>query len=303
MTAKKRINALCNWQTQYHAARFETTDDRLVIQIRKLVETFAQKQPKRVIAVAGPSGCGRLTFACHAWRLSRKRSLPVVIEADDLRVTQLERRIRCLTSEDLVIVRNLERSSPELVCFLGALSPDPTGPYILCTYSAPLPCPCPLNNFNHFEIQALRKRSADIWYLASTLAAKKSPLGFSPCARQSLTEYCWPGEYPELANCVCYCLWQARYEGRSIVEAEDVASFIDAEQPPNYWIYADLASSNFATLVEDKGLRGFMQEIEAFFIAAAMGKNQGNLSQAASALKLPVSTLSDRMRLLGSSLG
>lgn len=132
----------------------------------------------------------------------------------------------------------------------------------------------------------LRERKEDIPLFVEYFLNKYNKMlnkrvkGFEPEAMQLLMNYSWPGNVRELQNLI----------ERVVVLSKDA---IIAKQDLPMWQLLP-KSQNFS-----KSLKEMTEDFEIKTIQLALSENQGNLSQAAKALKIARTTLITRMKALG----
>ncbi len=142
-----------------------------------------------------------------------------------------------------------------------------------------------LYRLNTVEIQLppLRERREDIAPLAAHFLKEKAPRygkqinGFSPEALKALLDYPWPGNVRELEHAVERAVLMARSE---VVSVEDLVLRPKADGHSR---------------IEDMTL----EEAERYLIQRALGRADGNVSEAAKLLGLSRSALYRRLQLYG----
>ena len=138
-------------------------------------------------------------------------------------------------------------------------------------------------NTVEIHVPPLRNRREDIPPLAKhflgqhVVRYRKPVTGFDPGAMQTLLRHSWPGNIRELDHAVERAVLMADGE---LVKTADLAL-----QPPR----------DSATRLEEMSL----EEVEQYLIKKTLARNQGNVSQAASALGLSRSALYRRLQRYG----
>jgi hypothetical protein len=276
--------------------RFDTCNPTARLCLRALARTFHGTGSHRPILVTGPRACGKMGFIKQAWRLSRRVGQPVLVFDAAMSLADWD----SVPSGSLVVVRRLD-SLEQQQSFLDMwarwhwrrASVSQTSFVVATAKESFHPCKA---SWDHcIDIPPLARRQDDVLHLATELVAPFSSVVFDHEARVQLTTAQWQGEYPELANCVMHCVWRVRAEGRVVITSADVEESME-QSMTEHWIYSDLLAPKYARRVEMIGLKDLVAELEAVLIARFLEQCHGNLSRAAKYLKLPVSTLADRVK-------
>ncbi|HLG19949.1 MAG TPA: sigma-54 dependent transcriptional regulator [Bdellovibrionota bacterium] len=142
----------------------------------------------------------------------------------------------------------------------------------------------------------LRERTEDIeplvrHFIEQQRAQRDRALrSFSAEALSQLKRCPWPGNVRELKNLVERLCWLHRNE---VVELEDLPEEYIHVTSPN-----GSESQSPAIDVTRKSFKDFVEEAERAYFSWAMEKSNGNLSKAARLLRIPRSTLHDRLNAL-----
>ncbi|MGE0354955.1 MAG: sigma-54-dependent transcriptional regulator [Gemmatimonadales bacterium] len=141
------------------------------------------------------------------------------------------------------------------------------------------------------HLPPLRERLEDLPLLAAHLAARlrpRQPLQFTPEALGVLAGYRWPGNVRELANLI----ERLTILGRNPVESTDLEQVL----PRRAGAPGDPGSGPVLPAVP---LAQALDEYERRLIAAALGRAEGNVAEAARALQTDRANLYRRIRRLG----
>jgi DNA-binding NtrC family response regulator len=134
------------------------------------------------------------------------------------------------------------------------------------------------------RVPSLRERRDDVVLLArhflEQAAAESGPKVLSPAALEALSEHAWPGNVRELRNAI----QRAAILGGAVIEPADLQLDPDAAGPVDGTLSIDGRS---------------LEEVEREVIEAALRKAGGSRRAAAQALKMPKSTLCDKVRRYG----
>jgi DNA-binding NtrC family response regulator len=134
-------------------------------------------------------------------------------------------------------------------------------------------------------VPSLRERRGDVELLArhflDEAAAVSGPKVLSPAAREAIVEYGWPGNVRELRNAI----QRAAILGGAVIEPGDLR--IDEDDAAT--------AAGDAVAIEGRS----MEELERDAIEAALKRAGGSRRAAAAALKMPKSTLCDKVRRYG----
>lgn len=169
-------------------------------------------------------------------------------------------------------------------------------------------------------VPPLSDRTADIPLILARMIADRladNPAldapHFDPAAIRALSAHAWPGNVRELKNVLMRAF--VMFPGRMIT-ARHVRDNLLGMQMPDFDIGEDEAMpeppipsagglpdpSRFheaLSRLTDLDLRGYIRDIEVALIEAALDKRQGNVAQAAEALRLRRTTLIEKMKKFG----
>jgi DNA-binding NtrC family response regulator len=155
------------------------------------------------------------------------------------------------------------------------------------------------------DVPPLRDRKEDVEALARRFTAAAAErngrdiAGLSPEVVTVLRRYGWPGNVRELKNAVERAVIVARGE---TIAVEDLPPRVrkDAQQAP----FKDTGAVDLAAADdEDVEFKKRVQEFEARLILDALRKTEGNQTQAAKHLKMPLRTLINKMNAYGIKRG
>jgi two-component system nitrogen regulation response regulator NtrX len=144
------------------------------------------------------------------------------------------------------------------------------------------------------HLPPLRDRAEDISSLVMHLAQRVRPIGtprFSPQALESLSHYSWPGNVRELANIVERLIIVGG--GKSEIGAEAVAAVLPQTSGPRPQVSGDGATA------PELPLSDALDVYERRLIRDALTRSNGNVAEAARALRTDRANLYRRMRRLG----
>lgn len=276
--------------------RFETCHSSLRLNMRLLVRSFQNSgKPSYLGFIAGPRHSGKLTFVKQAWKQAGGRDIDVrVVDSTFLSSTSIQPP----ALGRLLILRRCDtfQMQQQVVDILHQWSQQKKEwGYVVVTCQTPHE---PLKSLSSHQVSIppLRYRREDIGYLSADIISRFPPLSFQVSAREALLRNPWLGEYPELANCVVFCAWRAKLRGDVWITLEDLKTFQQRLLPIDYWLHIDLLSGRYEKKIESDGLRPVLSEIEALLIAKTLDQFDGKLTPTARHLKLPISTLADRVK-------
>ena len=140
------------------------------------------------------------------------------------------------------------------------------------------------------ELPPLRERPEDVMLLAEHFLsdfcrkARRKPPKFSAVARRRLESHTWPGNVRELRNLMERLAYLSSGDR---IEADDLVMILSPDDPSRGLISFDLPLAEATS------------KFQADFIQQAVGRNRGNMSEAAKQLGLHRSNLYRKMRHLG----
>jgi len=154
-------------------------------------------------------------------------------------------------------------------------------------------------NVISFTLPPLRERKEDIPLIAGHLLARfsaemKKPLkSIDAEAMQALIDYDWPGNVRELGNILQRAMLLAEED---CIHRAGLVGRLRIASPADRILSADLPDKGF-------NLENHLIEIERKFIAAALEKTSGNITQAADLLSTSFRSLRYRIKKLGIKAG
>lgn len=168
-------------------------------------------------------------------------------------------------------------------------------------------------------VPSLAERTADIPLILARMIndrlAQNPALDaphFDPTAIRALSAHSWPGNVRELKNVLmrAFVMFpgkmitarQVRDNLLGMMMPEHDAEGIEMPEPPMPCAKGLPDPSSFheaLSRLNDLDLRGYIRDIEVALIEAALDKRQGNVAQAADALRLRRTTLIEKMKKFG----
>jgi sigma-54 specific flagellar transcriptional regulator A len=166
-------------------------------------------------------------------------------------------------------------------------------------------------------VPSLAERTADIPLILARMIADMVAANpaldaphFDPAAVRALAAHGWPGNIRELKNVLMRAfvmlpgrMVTARHVrdnllGMQLPEADE-AQMPEPPAPTAAGLPDPTAFHEALARINDLDLRGYIRDIEVALIEAALDKRQGNVAQAADALRLRRTTLIEKMKKFG----
>lgn len=266
--------------------------------LRTHLNSLECRSLKSSILVSGPSGSGKSLLIKHIWNAS-KEPRRVFVQANSASIknaSELRTLYRKAKGGDLFLKGIHELAFPILETLQSLINEKKCR--ILGTLSDQfLDCDAGTLFEHSIHIPPLKERKEDLSYMVTKLLMKKAAMSCSHGAMVCLQNHEWREEYMELRDCVLKCIWFAKMENRFCIDAKDVAKSFSCKEV-DYWHYESMGSSALEVSLERKGLKPFLSELEAIIIAKGLRATEGNISELARYLQLPISTLVSRVKVL-----
>ncbi|WP_373077179.1 sigma-54 interaction domain-containing protein [Zhongshania sp.] len=177
------------------------------------------------------------------------------------------------------------------------------------------------------EVPALREHAQDVSALMSVFMSRleakgMTPPKFSSSAMRALQQYAWPGNVRELENLMERLAithgtkvlrsqdLPPKYQVLGVVEKDDdsnrddqdaLLSSLAAYHDDDDEVVLEVAANPGRPPLPDEGidLKGYLLEIEQWFISEALRKEEGVITRAAQLLGLQRTTLAEKIKKLG----
>lgn len=281
-------------------AGFLTCHEGIRRQLRRLPQDLDRADFKHIL-VSGPKGGGKATLAIQAWRkVVSSRQLVFAVPCEFLNGEK--DFFKCLRNAEgsVLLLKNIEKLPSTTRDELPAMMARVADVVVFATVDFRCHARMDLASFGQFlTIPPLEDRPEDIQLIVSTLLARRGDYSCTAEAMRVFQSSKWPGEFSQLANCVMKSLWAARADGRCILEQSDVYAGMNGNFDLDFLFLDQFLGSSFRYQIEQQGLRGFLNELEAVIIASGLVESCGNLTKTARKFRVPINTLASRCKTLG----
>ena len=263
--------------------------------LRTYLGIFAEGDSKESVLLLGPAATGKTNLAYQIWKLQKQPHRPF-IRQDCLSIktsSELQLLFKKAKGGDLFL-EGLHYFSSEQFFFLKEFMSLDFDVRVIASLNTPFELEGIKENFSRMIcIPPLRERRDDIRHSVTVFLQRRGGLVCTPQAMDYILKQEWKTEYEGLFECLLKSLWFACSESRFYVTKEDIKKGLSFHHI-DFWNWEIFVNPMVRNNLEIKGLKNFLRQVEAMVIAKGLVETDGNLSELAKYLQIPLNTLVSR---------